>query len=79
MKNNYINTCVVYLMATFLLISLISIKKCTADLSAHPLCPDNLKDYCIHGECHFLEDVQEPACLCETGYRGKRCHELSMD
>nr|P0DSL4.1 RecName: Full=OMEGA-myrmeciitoxin(02)-Mg1a; Short=MIITX2-Mg1a; Short=OMEGA-MIITX(02)-Mg1a; Flags: Precursor [Myrmecia gulosa] len=77
MKNNYISTCIVYLMAALLLISVISIKECTADISDYgDPCSDDLKDYCIHGDCFFLKELNQPACRCYTGYYGSRCEHI---
>ncbi|KAG5281199.1 hypothetical protein AALO_G00068490 [Alosa alosa] len=37
------------------------------------LCLTTHRDFCIHGQCKFLEDLREPLCICLTGYEGKRC------
>ncbi|XP_051019319.1 proheparin-binding EGF-like growth factor [Acomys russatus] len=41
-------------------------------------CLRKYKDYCIHGECKYLKDLQTPSCQCHPGYHGERCHGLTL-
>ncbi|XP_043917101.1 amphiregulin [Protopterus annectens] len=34
---------------------------------------DTYRDFCIHGECLYLEHLQQVTCRCQTGYFGERC------
>ncbi|XP_026852256.1 proheparin-binding EGF-like growth factor isoform X2 [Electrophorus electricus] len=36
-------------------------------------CFSSHKDYCIHGHCTYLQDLEEPVCVCMKGYDGVRC------
>uniref|UniRef100_A0A3Q3KEU2 Transmembrane protein with EGF-like and two follistatin-like domains 2a n=1 Tax=Monopterus albus TaxID=43700 RepID=A0A3Q3KEU2_MONAL len=36
-------------------------------------CPDNYKNYCIHGECQFPSILAQPSCSCHSGFRGPQC------
>ncbi|XP_076854652.1 uncharacterized protein areg isoform X2 [Brachyhypopomus gauderio] len=36
-------------------------------------CLSSHKDYCIHGHCTYLQDLEEPVCVCMKGYDGIRC------
>ncbi|XP_066502566.1 heparin-binding EGF-like growth factor b [Hoplias malabaricus] len=36
------------------------------------------RDYCIHGQCHYLEDLNHIACRCDQGYSGERCHIFTL-
>ncbi|XP_061117257.1 proepiregulin-like [Conger conger] len=40
-------------------------------------CNSSMEDYCFHGECMFLVDLNEHNCKCERGYSGHRCALLS--
>ncbi|XP_062398492.1 proheparin-binding EGF-like growth factor [Sardina pilchardus] len=37
------------------------------------VCLTTHRDFCIHGQCKFMEDLREPLCICQVGYEGKRC------
>ncbi|XP_038615745.1 amphiregulin isoform X2 [Tachyglossus aculeatus] len=41
-------------------------------------CDADFKNYCIHGECKYIESVQKATCNCHQGYFGERCGEQSM-
>uniref|UniRef100_A0A673XST8 Proheparin-binding EGF-like growth factor n=1 Tax=Salmo trutta TaxID=8032 RepID=A0A673XST8_SALTR len=41
-------------------------------------CQRKYKDYCIHGVCQYLRELQEPSCICLLGYSGMRCHIFSL-
>ncbi|XP_053504353.1 heparin-binding EGF-like growth factor b [Ictalurus furcatus] len=32
------------------------------------------RNYCIHGVCWYLADLNLTSCICEAGYSGERCH-----
>ncbi|KAG7481100.1 hypothetical protein MATL_G00063300 [Megalops atlanticus] len=36
-------------------------------------CATTHQDYCIHGQCKYMEDLGEPTCVCVKGYDGERC------
>ncbi|XP_026878475.2 heparin-binding EGF-like growth factor b isoform X2 [Electrophorus electricus] len=36
------------------------------------------RDYCIHGVCQYMKELDHPTCRCEAGYTGERCHSLSL-
>ncbi|XP_037536865.1 amphiregulin [Nematolebias whitei] len=36
-------------------------------------CTSTHLDYCIHGNCKYIEGLQEPVCVCMKGYDGERC------
>ncbi|XP_078127851.1 probetacellulin isoform X5 [Sander vitreus] len=38
-------------------------------------CPEELTNYCIHGECRYVEEQNAPSCRCQRGYIGgsRRC------
>uniref|UniRef100_UPI00398EDE3A heparin-binding EGF-like growth factor b n=1 Tax=Pristiophorus japonicus TaxID=55135 RepID=UPI00398EDE3A len=36
-------------------------------------CYRKYKDFCIHGECHYMKHIKEVACRCLSGYEGIRC------
>ncbi|XP_038648772.1 proheparin-binding EGF-like growth factor [Scyliorhinus canicula] len=36
-------------------------------------CKTDYKDYCIHGKCKFLKDLNQPSCVCLPGYQNERC------
>ncbi|KAF3695111.1 Tomoregulin-2 [Channa argus] len=36
-------------------------------------CPDDYKNYCIHGECQFPSILAQPSCSCHSGFRGPQC------
>lgn len=41
-------------------------------------CLRKYKDYCIHGECRYLQEFRTPSCKCLPGYHGHRCHGLTL-
>ncbi|XP_019372286.1 PREDICTED: proepiregulin [Gavialis gangeticus] len=36
-------------------------------------CKAEMKDYCFHGQCMYLVDLNEHYCRCDLGYSGVRC------
>ncbi|XP_048373769.1 amphiregulin [Sphaerodactylus townsendi] len=38
-------------------------------------CEEDFKNFCIHGECKFIEHLQIPTCKCHPNYYGERCVE----
>uniref|UniRef100_A0A7N8XQZ2 Betacellulin, epidermal growth factor family member n=1 Tax=Mastacembelus armatus TaxID=205130 RepID=A0A7N8XQZ2_9TELE len=42
-------------------------------------CPEELKDYCIHGECRYIAEQKAPSCRCEHGFVGSRCEYVGLD
>ncbi|XP_056138926.1 proheparin-binding EGF-like growth factor [Lampris incognitus] len=36
-------------------------------------CTSTHLGYCIHGLCKYMEDLQEPVCVCMRGFDGERC------
>ncbi|XP_078424126.1 uncharacterized protein LOC144696549 [Cetorhinus maximus] len=36
-------------------------------------CKTDYKDYCIHGKCQYLKDLNKPSCVCLPGYQNERC------
>ncbi|XP_068562856.1 probetacellulin isoform X1 [Cebidichthys violaceus] len=42
-------------------------------------CPEELANYCIHGECRYVEEQKAPSCRCQQGYIGSRCEYLDLD
>lgn len=42
-------------------------------------CPEKLTYYCIHGECRYIKEMDEPSCRCDPGYDGSRCELLRLD
>ncbi|KAM5191748.1 amphiregulin [Mantella aurantiaca] len=41
-------------------------------------CLTTHKNFCIHGECRFLEKIPEVSCKCQQNFFGERCSEQSM-
>uniref|UniRef100_A0A8C8RYH7 Amphiregulin n=1 Tax=Pelusios castaneus TaxID=367368 RepID=A0A8C8RYH7_9SAUR len=41
-------------------------------------CEAEYKNFCIHGECKYLENLKEVTCTCDKDYFGQRCGEQSM-
>lgn len=37
-------------------------------------CLSEYKDFCIHGVCHYLKELQSHSCVCDPGFSGERCH-----
>ncbi|XP_037341243.2 probetacellulin isoform X2 [Pungitius pungitius] len=42
-------------------------------------CPEELRHYCIHGECRYVKEQKAPSCRCQQGYIGSRCEYLDLD
>ncbi|CAL8278732.1 unnamed protein product [Merluccius merluccius] len=42
-------------------------------------CPKELKHFCIHGSCRYIEEQSSPSCRCDPGYTGSRCEYLDLD
>ncbi|XP_067831213.1 proheparin-binding EGF-like growth factor [Heptranchias perlo] len=36
-------------------------------------CKTIYEDYCIHGKCQYLKDLNKPSCICLPGYQNERC------
>ncbi|XP_072110884.1 amphiregulin-like [Mobula birostris] len=36
-------------------------------------CKTIYKDYCIHGKCKYLKELNKPSCICLPGYQNERC------
>ncbi|XP_056587174.1 heparin-binding EGF-like growth factor b [Triplophysa dalaica] len=41
-------------------------------------CLREYKDFCIHGVCHYLKELQSHTCVCEAGFSGERCHLFTL-
>uniref|UniRef100_A0A8C3TE06 Amphiregulin n=2 Tax=Chelydra serpentina TaxID=8475 RepID=A0A8C3TE06_CHESE len=41
-------------------------------------CEAEYKNFCIHGECKYLEDLKAVVCKCHQDYFGERCGEQFM-
>ncbi|KAH1169965.1 amphiregulin [Mauremys mutica] len=41
-------------------------------------CEAEYKNFCIHGECKYLEELKEVTCKCRQDYFGERCGEQFM-
>ncbi|XP_076836465.1 probetacellulin [Brachyhypopomus gauderio] len=41
-------------------------------------CPQEYEHFCIHGSCHFVLELNVPACRCDSGYIGSRCEYLHL-
>ncbi|KAA0720208.1 EGF-like growth factor Heparin-binding [Triplophysa tibetana] len=41
-------------------------------------CLRDYKDFCIHGVCHYLKELQSHTCVCEAGFSGERCHLFTL-
>ncbi|XP_021511589.1 amphiregulin [Meriones unguiculatus] len=41
-------------------------------------CAAEFQNYCIHGECRYIENMEEVSCNCHHDYFGVRCGEKSM-
>ncbi|XP_007890167.1 proheparin-binding EGF-like growth factor isoform X2 [Callorhinchus milii] len=37
------------------------------------LCKTVYKNYCIHGKCKFLKELNKTSCICLPGYQNERC------
>ncbi|XP_078509461.1 proheparin-binding EGF-like growth factor [Lissotriton helveticus] len=41
-------------------------------------CLKKFKDFCIHGECRYIKQLNVPSCICQHGYHGERCHAFIL-
>uniref|UniRef100_A0A4W5RPH8 Proheparin-binding EGF-like growth factor n=1 Tax=Hucho hucho TaxID=62062 RepID=A0A4W5RPH8_9TELE len=41
-------------------------------------CLKKYKNFCIHGSCHYLRDINAPSCICRPSYSGERCHLFTL-
>ncbi|XP_036618474.1 amphiregulin [Trichosurus vulpecula] len=41
-------------------------------------CDEKYKNYCIHGECKYIESLKAVTCNCHQDFFGERCGEQSM-
>ncbi|XP_026090374.1 heparin-binding EGF-like growth factor b [Carassius auratus] len=41
-------------------------------------CLEEYKDFCIHGECQHLKELNTHSCVCKAGYSGERCHIFTL-
>ncbi|XP_069599596.1 proepiregulin [Ranitomeya imitator] len=41
-------------------------------------CAEEIRKYCVNGQCLYLLDVDEHYCRCESGYRGLRCTDSDI-
>ncbi|XP_051026363.1 amphiregulin [Acomys russatus] len=41
-------------------------------------CTAEFQNYCIHGECKYIEDLERVTCKCHHDYFGERCGGKSM-
>ncbi|XP_057584546.1 amphiregulin [Hippopotamus amphibius kiboko] len=41
-------------------------------------CDTEFQNFCIHGECKFIEHMETVSCQCHQDYFGERCGEKSM-
>ncbi|XP_004629302.1 amphiregulin [Octodon degus] len=41
-------------------------------------CAAEFQNFCIHGECKYLENMDRVTCQCDQDYFGERCGEKSM-
>ncbi|XP_051821219.1 amphiregulin [Antechinus flavipes] len=41
-------------------------------------CDGEYKNYCIHGECKYIESLEAVTCKCHQDFFGERCGEQSM-
>lgn len=42
-------------------------------------CPEDLRHYCVHGECRYIKAQRAPSCRCRAGYSGARCEYVILD
>ncbi|XP_062972738.1 amphiregulin [Elgaria multicarinata webbii] len=38
-------------------------------------CEGKFRNFCVHGECKYIEDLDIPTCTCHQNYFGERCAE----
>ncbi|XP_028847560.1 tomoregulin-2a isoform X1 [Denticeps clupeoides] len=36
-------------------------------------CPENFKNYCVHGDCEYPNMLSTPSCSCHSGFSGPQC------
>uniref|UniRef100_A0A671MEX0 Tomoregulin-2-like n=1 Tax=Sinocyclocheilus anshuiensis TaxID=1608454 RepID=A0A671MEX0_9TELE len=36
-------------------------------------CPENYKNYCVHGDCEYPNMLSTPSCSCHSGFSGPQC------
>ncbi|KAL1791288.1 amphiregulin [Sigmodon hispidus] len=41
-------------------------------------CDAEFQNFCIHGECKYIENMEKVTCNCHNDYFGERCGEKSM-
>uniref|UniRef100_A0A8C2CLN8 Proheparin-binding EGF-like growth factor n=2 Tax=Cyprinus carpio TaxID=7962 RepID=A0A8C2CLN8_CYPCA len=41
-------------------------------------CLEEYKDFCIHGVCQHLKELNTHSCVCQAGYSGERCHIFTL-
>ncbi|KAL1252807.1 hypothetical protein QQF64_017500 [Cirrhinus molitorella] len=41
-------------------------------------CLGEYKDFCIHGVCQHLKELNTHSCVCKAGYSGERCHVFTL-
>ncbi|KAG7321399.1 hypothetical protein KOW79_015814 [Hemibagrus wyckioides] len=44
------------------------------DRKKNPCLRKRYKNYCVHGVCQYLPDLNRTSCTCDAGYSGDRCH-----
>ncbi|XP_029024022.1 probetacellulin [Betta splendens] len=42
-------------------------------------CPEELRHYCVHGDCRYVKEQEAPSCRCQSGYVGSRCEYVDLD
>ncbi|XP_068609106.1 probetacellulin isoform X3 [Brachionichthys hirsutus] len=42
-------------------------------------CPEELLNYCVHGDCRYIKEQEAPSCRCHRGFIGARCEFLDLD
>uniref|UniRef100_UPI003AABF156 uncharacterized protein areg isoform X1 n=1 Tax=Centroberyx gerrardi TaxID=166262 RepID=UPI003AABF156 len=45
----------------------------SANTATEDPCTSTHLGYCIHGFCKYMEELQQPACVCMKGFDGERC------
>ncbi|KAK3555809.1 hypothetical protein QTP86_029062, partial [Hemibagrus guttatus] len=44
------------------------------DRKKNPCLRKRYINYCVHGVCQYLADLNRTSCTCDAGYSGDRCH-----
>ncbi|KAK2827149.1 hypothetical protein Q7C36_018075 [Tachysurus vachellii] len=44
------------------------------DRKKNPCLRKRYRNYCVHGVCQYLADLNRTSCTCNAGYSGDRCH-----